>query len=285
VDVGIGLPSTIPGVEGRQLTEWARRAEQAGFSSLGTIDRIVYPNYEPLIALAAAAAVTERIRLVTSILIAPLRLNDALLAKQAATIQDLSGGRLVLGLAPGGREDDFEASKAEFGNRGSRFARQLENLKRFWGGEHVGMAGAVGPSQLPPPQLVIGGSAQVSFARVAAHADGWIMGGGSPEQLAESVQRLMAAWHAAGRDGKPRVMALGYFALGDDPEGDANRYLTDYYAFLGDYAQAIADSSAKSAEAVAAAQARYAEAGCDELIWFPSSADPEQVRLLAEAAL
>ena len=63
MEVGIGLPATIPGVERRQLLEWARRAEARGFSSLGTIDRIVYPNYESLIALAAAAAVTERIGL------------------------------------------------------------------------------------------------------------------------------------------------------------------------------------------------------------------------------
>ena len=115
MDVGIGLPSTIRGATGAQIVEWARRAEARGFSSLGTIDRIVYANYEPLTALAAAAAVTERIKLATTILIAPLRVSGAMLAKQAASVDALSGGRLVLGVAVGGREDDYEAAGADFG--------------------------------------------------------------------------------------------------------------------------------------------------------------------------
>src|SRR3954453_17933010 len=121
MDVGIGLPSTIRGATGAQIVEWARRAEGRGFSSLGTIDRIVYANYEPLTALAAAAAVTERIRLVTSILIAPIRVSGGMLAKQAASVDALSGGRLVLGLAVGGREDDFEVAGADFATRGKVF--------------------------------------------------------------------------------------------------------------------------------------------------------------------
>src|SRR6187200_3115420 len=128
MDIGIGLPNAVPRVDRAGIVEWARRAEQAGFSSLGTLDRIVYPNYESLIALAAAAAVTERIRLLTDILIAPLRSNTALLAKQAATIDHLSGGRLVLGLAPGGREDDYAISGVDFHRRGRIFDAQLEEL-------------------------------------------------------------------------------------------------------------------------------------------------------------
>src|ERR687885_1214356 len=135
MDIGIGLPNAVPGVDRAGIVEWARRAEAAGFSSLGTIDRTAYGNYESLIALAAAAAVTERIGLVTDILIAPLRTNTALLAKQAATIDHLSGGRLVLGLSPGGREDDYTVSGLDFHARGRIFDRQLDELARLWRGD------------------------------------------------------------------------------------------------------------------------------------------------------
>src|SRR5436190_10205637 len=145
MDVGIGLPATIPGAEGDQILEWARRAEARGFSSLGTIDRLVYGNYEPLIALAAAAAVTERIRLATTILIAPIRGNAALLAKEAASVDRLSGGRLVFGVAVGGREDDYEASGVDFHTRGRQFEEILRTWKRVWDGESFGTAGAIGP--------------------------------------------------------------------------------------------------------------------------------------------
>jgi alkanesulfonate monooxygenase SsuD/methylene tetrahydromethanopterin reductase-like flavin-dependent oxidoreductase (luciferase family) len=284
MEVGIGLPATIPGVEPEHLLEWARRAEAQGFSSLGTLDRLVYPNYEPLIALAAVAAVTERIRLTTAILIAPYRANGALVAKQAATLDHLSHGRLVLGVAPGGREDDFEASGVDFHSRGRIFDEMLEQWRRIWAGEKFGTAGAIGP---PPPKgrptLMIGGSADAAFERAARYGDGWIMGGGSPEQFTAGSARLDAAWQAAGREGAPRKKALAYFALGSDAREAAARYLRDYYGWLGDVADMIVQSAAVDAETVKGYVQAFSDAGCDELILFPCDPDPGQVDLLAAA--
>jgi alkanesulfonate monooxygenase SsuD/methylene tetrahydromethanopterin reductase-like flavin-dependent oxidoreductase (luciferase family) len=284
MDVGIGLPSTIPGVERDHLLEWARRAEARGFSCLGTIDRIVYDNYEPLIALAAAAAVTERIRLATSILIAPYRANGALVAKQAASVDRISNGRLVLGVAVGGRQDDYEASGVDFHTRGRRFEQMLAQWQAIWAGESFGTAGAIGPR--PPherPTLMLGGSADVTFQRAARYGDGWLMGGGAPDQFREGAAKMHAAWEAAGREGAPRTMALAYFALGERAEHAANRYLGDYYAFLGEYAGTIAASAATDAATVNQYVQGFTDAGCDELVLFPCDPDPEQVDLLAAA--
>jgi alkanesulfonate monooxygenase SsuD/methylene tetrahydromethanopterin reductase-like flavin-dependent oxidoreductase (luciferase family) len=280
MDVGIGLPNAVRGVQREGIVDWAQRAEAAGFSSLGTIDRIVYPSYESLISLAAAAAVTERIRLVTDILISPLRSNTALLAKQAATIDSLSGGRMVLGAAVGGREDDFEASGVDFSNRGKIFDRQLAEMNRIWSGE-----GGVGPAPAngKRPTLLIGGSADVAFRRAAEQGDGWTQGGGTPEMFTESLGKLKDAWSAAGRDGEPKTMALFYFALGDGAQDIVKENVGDYYAFLGDYAQQIIDSAATDADTLKAYRAGFEEAGVDEIVCVPASPDPGQVELLAQA--
>src|SRR5580700_3238739 len=158
VDIGIGLPNAVPGTYGRILIDWARNAEEAGFSTLGTIGRLVYQGYEELVALSAAAAVTSSIRLTTSVLLAPLYSNTALLAKQAASIDRLSGGRLVLGLGTGGRDEDFTASGLPTGGRGLRLAEQIEEMKRIWSGEERGLAGPIGPTPVRKggPELVVG---------------------------------------------------------------------------------------------------------------------------------
>lgn len=279
MDVSIGLPNTVPGTTGKQLTEWARRAEARGFTSLGTIDRLVYPNYEPLTALTAAAAVTERIGLLTNVVLGPLRANAAVLAKQALSVHALSGERLTLGIGLGGREDDYEFAGIPLGRRGDELDAMLARMKEAWEGEEMGPATATAPS------LIVGGAVEASFARAAKFGDGWIAGGASPEQFGEMAASAKAAWDAAGRDGAPKLMGLAYFSLGDDADASANSYLTDYYAWLGEEtAGYIAGSAAKDAETVKGYLAGFEGAGCDELILCPSSSDPTQVDLLADAA-
>jgi len=279
MDVGIGLPNTISGTTGEQLLGWARRAEQRGFSSLGTVDRIVYDNYEPLIALAGAAAVTERIGLATTVLLAPLRENAVELAKQAASLQALSGGRFTLGVGLGGRDDDYAASGVDTSGRGRRLDEMLEKIRETWSGDEVG------PLTAAPPRLIVGGHADASVERTTRFGDGWIAGGSGPDQFAEVARKVKAAWSEAGREGEPHLMALAYFSLGDRAEQDANANLKHYYAWLGEeVAGMIAGGAAKDAETVRQYMAAYEGASCDELVFCPSSNDPQQVDLLAEAA-
>lgn len=286
MEIGIALPTTIPGTTREQVLEWARRADDAGFASLGTIDRIVYPNYEPLVALAAVAAVTERARLVTSVLLAPLRSNVALFAKQAASIQALSNGRLVLGLGIGGRPDDFEASGVAMERRGARMNEMLEELQRLWAGEERGFAGGVGPDVSDdPPSLILGGSVDATFRRAARFADGWILGAQPPEDFAAPRDKLRAAFEAAGRSEKPRAMAISYFSLDDDPEAQVRATIGDYYSFVGEYADLIVNATPRGEDAVRERVRAFEEAECDELILFPASADLDQVDKLAALVL
>lgn len=285
MEIGIGLPNAVPGTEPEALTSWARRAEEAGFSTLGTIGRLVYPGYEELIALTAAATVTSRIRLTTGVLIGPLYANSALFAKQAASLDRLSGGRLVLGVGLGGRDDDYAASGMSTRGRGHRLEEQLADMKRVWAGEARGSAGGIGPEPVRGggPELILGGSTATTFRRVAQLADGWIMGGGTPEAFAEAAAGVDAAWQEAGREGTPRKLSLAYFALGPDARAQADAYLLHYYAFAGDLAGQISAGAAVTADMVRSYVAAFEESGCDELILVPTSADLDQVALLAEA--
>jgi alkanesulfonate monooxygenase SsuD/methylene tetrahydromethanopterin reductase-like flavin-dependent oxidoreductase (luciferase family) len=284
--LGIGLPNAVPGTTGDQLTDWARAAEDAGFAILGTIDRIVYPNYEPLTALAAAAAVTDRIRLATDVMLGPLRQNPALVAKQMLSLDALGGGdRGVLGIGVGAREDDYQVSDLSMSGRGAWLDSALEKILTIWNGDGD-LESKVGPRpEGDRPTLLIGGYVQGSFERAARFGDGWTQGGSGPDQFEEDVARLDDAWKRHGRDGKPYKMALHYFSLGPDAEKNAQAYIHDYYAWLGEETSAmIAAHAVKDADSVKAIISSFESKGCDELILFPSSSDPEQVSLLAQAA-
>lgn len=282
MEVGIGLPNASPGVTAKQLVNFGRAAEREGFPSLGALDRVVFHSYEPLVTFAAIAAVTERIRLTTGILLAPLR-STPVLAKQAAAVQNISGGRLVLGMGLGARDDDYETSDIEMGPKGRRFSEQLDELHRLWAGESRGHAGAVGPRPEPePPTVIVGGGVDASFKRAAKYGAGWMMGGGTPEQFAESRPKVLEAWEAEGREGKPRLMALAYYSLGSR-SAEGVEAIRDYYDWLGGYADQIAGSVATDADTVRAYVSAFEEAGCDELLMFAGTGDEDQVTELRQA--
>ena len=284
MNIGIGLPATIRGATGDGILEWARKAETLGFSSVGIIDRLIYPNFEPLVTLAAVAGATQRIRVVTSILIAPLRPNPLLLAKETASLDALSNGRLTLAVGLGSRDDDYELSGLPTHGRGRTLDRQLERMRRVWAGGADTPEGAIGPPSIRPggPELLVAGHVPGSFARVARFADGWIYGRSSPEEFGQLGAEADAAWTAAGRPGRPRKVSQGYFALGPSAREIADRYLLDYYAWLGEVAGYIAADALTDADAILAYLDGHAIHGCDELILFPCSTDLDQVDRLLE---
>ena len=274
--IGVGLPTAMAGVGAELLVDWARRADSGPFSSLAVVDRVAYQNYEPFMALAAAAAVTRRVRLATMVVIAPLR-NTALLAKQAASLDALSGGRVTLGLAVGARAEDYEVAQVQSRGRGRRFAEQLESIRDIW------EEGRIGPTpNAPGPQLLVGGSSGEALARMARYADGYMHGGGPPRAFAGAAAKAATAWSDLGRPGRPLLWGMGYFALGDGNADAGATYLRHYYAFTGPFAEKIAAGNLTSPGAIADFIRGYDDAGCDELVLFPTVSSVEQIERLGE---
>jgi len=273
VKVGVGLPNTIPGISGKMLVEWARRAEAGPFGTLGVLDRLVYDSIEPFAALSAAAAVTSRIGLATNIAIGPLR-SPALLAKHALSVDALSDGRFTLGLGVGARRDDYAAAGVNHKARGATLSEQLAFLRG-----QLDESG-IGPRR-PPVGLLVGGSSGAALARMARYADGYAHGGGPPRAFGSAANRARAAWRDLERPGEPRLWGQGYFAFGDPDRGSA--YVKDYYAFTGPFAEKIAAGNLTSARAVRDFVRGYEAEGCDELILYPTVASLDDLDRLAEA--
>ena len=284
MEIGIGLPNPVLDVPGRLLADWARRAEERGFSSLATIDRIAYPSYDSLTALTAAAAVTERIGLATNILLGPAY-SPVPLAKVTASLDQVSGGRLTLGLGVGGRPDDYQLAGRSFADRGRRFDADLELLHAAWAGEPVaGSRFPVGPpttrGRIP---LLIGGRPELAAPRAARWDAGFTLGGAPPEMAGGAISGFRKEWEAAGGTGQARVVALSYFSLGEEHAEESLHNLRTYYGFLGDWAEQVAGGAPRTPAAVRERAAAFEELGVDELIFDPSVADLDQVDRLADA--
>jgi alkanesulfonate monooxygenase SsuD/methylene tetrahydromethanopterin reductase-like flavin-dependent oxidoreductase (luciferase family) len=278
--IWVGLPTSTPPVGGRhrgpELLAWATRAEAGPFASLGVTDRLAYDCTDPLVALAAAAAVTSRVRLVTMVVIGPIR-PAAVLAAQAASLDALSGGRVTLGVSLGARPDDYDAAGADWRSRGRQLSDGLAAMRDIWDGTSVGPR----PASPGGPDLLVGGGSGAAFLRAARLADGYVHGGGPPRAFASAAGRARAAWADAGRPGEPQLWGQSYFSLADPEAGAA--YLRHYYDFTGPFAARIAAGLLDSPNAVREHVAGYAEAGCDELVLLPATSDPSELDRLADA--
>jgi alkanesulfonate monooxygenase SsuD/methylene tetrahydromethanopterin reductase-like flavin-dependent oxidoreductase (luciferase family) len=220
-----------------QIGSFAAQAEQAGFASVGVIDRLVYDNLDPLIALAAAAARTSRIGLISTVVNVNWRAN------------------------PGGWPADYEASDIPPNGQGKRFAAALAVMDEAW------------RSPGARPSVVLGGLAPAAIARSAAPvSEGWVAPLFGFEVLRQGVAAARDAWARSGRDGFPRVVTARYFSLGPLADAVADAYLEHYYG--PDYFAPARSDTLTSAEGVRAELARLAGAGCTDVVLYPCSGGP-----------
>jgi alkanesulfonate monooxygenase SsuD/methylene tetrahydromethanopterin reductase-like flavin-dependent oxidoreductase (luciferase family) len=285
--IAIGLPSRVSSASGAVMLQWITRAERGPFSSVVVTDRVVSQALEPLTVLAMAAGATQRVRLMSSVVIGPTR-ETTLLARQAATIDVLSGGRLTLGIGIGVRENDYLATGFDFHRRGRRAEEQLPLLRRLWSGatlsDEIGVIGPR-PRSASGPELLMGGYVPAIVQRIAKWGDGYMApGGGEPETLLKTWRQIENAWQQAGRAGKPRWVGASYYALGPNARDYASRYINTNYGYNPDLAARRLSTLPTSESAVEESIKRQAGMGVEEFILRPCADELDQMDRLAEIA-
>src|ERR1700722_3889146 len=278
--IGIGIPNQVRNMRPEVVPAWARLAEESGFASLTTVGRPAYPGLSAPVPLAAAAAVTSRVELISGVLLAATW-PGPLLAKELAGIDGVSGGRLTVGIGVGQRPDDFIAEGYGSKGRGARMDRDLETYRDIWRGEPVGggpnPAVPSGTRQVP---LLFGGFAPAVMDRMARWGEGYVAGSVPAPMAAPALDAARDAWRRAGREGAPRLVALVYFALADGDKGRENVY--DYYSgtpeFAGVATGALCDSPAKVKETISS----FADIGVDEISFNSGTDDVDEIKRLAD---
>ena len=285
--IALGLPSRVAAVTGELMLEWASRAEQGPFSSLVVTDRVVSQALEPLSVLAMAAGATKRIGLMTSVVIGPTR-ETTLLARQAATIDVLSNGRLTLGVGIGVRKNDYLASGENFHRRGRRSEEQFALLRRLWAGKAWSTeVGAIGPAspRSGGPELLIGGYVPAIATRIGKWGDGYMApGGGEPQAMQKMWRDILQAWKENDRQGQPRWVGASYFALGPDAADQAASYINANYGYNPELAARRLRALPTSPAALEESIKRQTDMGVDEFILRPCAEDLDQMERLAEVA-
>lgn len=285
--LGMTLPTMIEGFDRSRLLDWCRRIDEGPWSSLAAGERIAFPNTEIVVTLAAAAVATERVRIFPTVVVLPLH-SAVLVAKQLATLDVLSSGRLSVGLGVGGREEDYRAVGAPFERRLRRLERQVETMLATWRGEPPFEGSTpVGPAPLQVcPEMLAGSMQEPSIRRAARWADG-LCGfslGPDPDEVERCFEVAREAWSAAGREAPPRLVTSCWYSLGDGARERMDAYVERY---LGVFGRDVASFLAKqcrttSAEALREVARRTAAAGGDELLLVPTGSDPSEVERAAD---
>jgi alkanesulfonate monooxygenase SsuD/methylene tetrahydromethanopterin reductase-like flavin-dependent oxidoreductase (luciferase family) len=277
VQISMTVP-TMLALDRLTLQEWCAAIDEGPFASLAVPERAAWGGEACLSTLAACAAWTERVRLVTTIIVL-LAHSAVQVAKELASADIISGGRVTAGVGVGGREQDYTAVGASFARRWQRLDDQVAQLRVVWRGEFAVDGITVGPQPVQQHlPLLAGALGPKATARAARWADGitgaWgIDGDMSP--LAPALDAVRQAWKDADRTTEPHLSTSLWFALGDGAEETLKAYVTSYLsvfgAGVGEYAAGMQRGHDPGVlrEAVAAASA----AGCDELFLVPVSTD------------
>jgi alkanesulfonate monooxygenase SsuD/methylene tetrahydromethanopterin reductase-like flavin-dependent oxidoreductase (luciferase family) len=283
--IGIGLPNNVVGVPGPLMVEWARRAEQRRFESVTTIDRLVYPSLDSIVALALAAGATTDLALVSNILLAPLY-PPAILAKQLASLALAAGDRIAIGVAVGSRADDYTAAGADFSKRGRVLDAIAMTLRDAWSGAPIADGSPLCPEQVHIP-LLFGGRSRATLRRATTIGDGWVAGAlRDYKGQAEFLGLVRKGWQEAGRTGDPQNHASVNFAIGDQKVADSGRHhLAQYYGFKPEYAKLNIDDIITTPQDARDTVRAYRDLGFDRLLFHPAVTSLEQVDRLADAVL
>lgn len=282
MEFGICLPYMERGIDRDAILEFCRRADAGPFASLQCGERITGTTFEMRVLLAAAAAVTGRVRIVPSLYVLPM--HDAVwAAKEVATLDAISGGRVTLVVGVGGREHDYRAVGADFSRRHARMDEQVARMREIWSGAPpFPGCDEVGPRPVQSPLPILSGSmGPKGMARAARWADGvyvFSMGGNSDE-IRRMCEVADAAWRDAGRERPPLKWAGFWYSLADDAEARLRDYVYRYLRVMGeDVARGVAKTMSRaSPDAVRESIDAYAELGVDQIVLVPATADLREV--------